>query len=326
MSAWEVLATPRRESWWVRARRSAVLVAVAVLVLVGAVTIAGTVRSWVARSAPPPAPVVAESEFDATAMPFAVDYLSWDPTERSSRQTALSRAVAPKVSVDGWDGTGRQWADSPATVGFVRDGGDRAVVTVRLRVTPFAAAGTPSSAALPARSDAGPNVASGPVLSAPGWTAQQARWVTLAVPLARRGGRVVVTAVPVLVGSPPTAVAGPALPDSSSAGDTAFAQSTQDTLTTLLRSYGTGELDYARASGTSFIGLDQAAALDSVTAWRVKTLDRGADGSTRVGDATVTWALSGGAGKLTCSYRIELTSDSGRWYLGSVDAETEVVS
>jgi hypothetical protein len=239
---------------------------------------------------------------------------------------ALSRVVAPRVTVDGWDGTGRQWADSSAVVGFVRGGGERAVVTVRVRVTPFAPAGSPSSAASAVRSDAGPNVASGPVLSAPGWVPQQARWVNLAVPLARRADRIVVTAIPVLVGSPPTRVAAPGLPSSSSAGDTTFAQSTQDTLATLLRSYGTGELDYARAAGTSFTGLNQAATLESVSAWRVRNLDPGAEGSTRVGDATVTWALSGGAGKLTCSYRIELTNDSGRWYLSSVDAETEVVN
>lgn len=328
MAAWEVLGAPRRESWWVQARRYAVLVALGVLVLTGAVTIAGTVRGWVARSAPPPpaAPMVAESEFDGAAVPFAVDYLSWDQNERPSRQAALTRAAAPRTAVDGWDGTGRQWADTSAAIGFARGGGDRAVVTVRVRVTPFAAAGTTSPAAAPVRSDAGPNVASGPVLSAPGWTLEQARWVNLAVPLAKRGGRVVVTAPPVLVGSPAAVAPGPALPGTASAGDTAFAQGTQDILTTLLRSYGTGELDYARASGTSFTGLDHAAVLDSVTGWRVRSLDPGAEGSARVGDATVTWALSGGAGKLTCSYRIELANDSGRWYLSSVSAETEVVS
>jgi hypothetical protein len=328
VSAWEVLRAPRRESWWVRARRGAVLVVAGVLVVTGAVTIAGTVRGWVSRSVPPPlwVPGVAESEFEGVAVPFAVDYLSWDQNERPSRQMALARSVAPRVTVDGWDGTGRQWADSPAVVGFARGGGDRAVVTVRVRVIPFTAAGTGSPVALSVASDAGPTVASGPVLSAPGWTARRARWVSVAVPLAKRGGRVVVSAVPVLVGSPPVRVVGPALPGSVSAGDTGFAQSTQDTLTTLMRSYGTGELDYARASGTSFTGLDQAAVLEGVSAWRVKSLDQGADGSTRVGDATVTWALSGDAGKLTCSYRVELTNDSGRWYLSSVDAETEVVN
>lgn len=323
--AWDVWGAPRRESWWVRARRLVVLVVGAVLVVTGAVTIAGTVRGWVVRGVPPPvAPMVAESEFDGVAVPFAVDYLSWDQNERPSRQMALSRVVAARTTVDGWDGTGRQWADSSAVVGFVRGGGDRAVVTVRVRVTPFAAAASTPPAV--GRSDAGPNVASGPVLSAPGWMPEQARWVSVAVPLAKRGGRVVVTAPPVLVGSPPAEVADPALPGSVSAGDIAFAQSTQDTLSTLLRAYGTGELDYARAAGTSFSGLNQAARLEAVTGWRVRNLDLGAEGSTRVGDATVTWALSGGAGKLTCSYRIELKNDSGRWYLSSVGAETEVVS
>ncbi|MGH3833582.1 MAG: hypothetical protein ACRDRS_24625 [Pseudonocardiaceae bacterium] len=327
VAAWEVLRAPHRESWWLRARRWAVLVALGVLVLTGAVTIAGTVRGWVARSvAPPPsAPVVAESEFEGAAVVFAADYLSWDQNERPARAIALNRVAAPGTMVEGWDGTGRQWADTCAAVGFARGSGDRAVVTVRVRVTPFAAT-SGASPAVSVRSDAGPSVASGPVLSSPGWTPEQARWLELAVPLAKRGGRVVVTAPPVLVGSPPAGAPGPALPGTSSAGDTTLAQGTQDTLTTLLRSYGTGELDYARATGTSFTGLDHAAALEGVTEWRVRSLDQGTDGSTRVGDATVTWALSGGAGKLTGSYRIELRNDSGRWYLSSVGAETEVVS
>lgn len=336
--AWDVLAAPRRDPWWRLARRYLALAAVTVVLLAGVVSIAGTVRGWFTRPTPPSTRAgLADSQFVAVAVPWAVDYLSWDPADRASRQAALGRAAAPNSTVDGWDGTGRQWADSPTVVGLVRGDAEQAVVTVRLRVIPFRPTDTPSttaptpptttsSADPPSTSaDPVPNPASGPVPNSPGWTAQQPRWLNLAVALAARDGRIVVTAPPALVGSAPTIAAGPAVAASGGVGDSAFAQGTQDTVTTLLRAYGSGELDYARADGTTFTGLDNAATVDSVGAWRVRTLGEGDDPDTRVGHATVTWLLSGGAGKLTCSYRIELRSSSGRWYLASITVETEVV-
>jgi hypothetical protein len=340
-----VLAAPLREPGWVRWRRAAVAVVAAVLVLTGAASIVGQVLRWVAPpAAPPPAVAVTDAAFEAVAVPFAVDYLSWDAAARSARQTALTRSAAPDTTVDGWGGSGRQWADSPTAVGIARADTEHAVVTVRVRVIPSTAATTPPTTAgspppsasspptPPATTsssgpvaDGGPNVASGPPPAAAGWTAGAPRWVNLAAPVARRDGRIVVTAPPVLVGSPQSSAARPAVPGGSTAEDAGFAGQTREVITTLLRAYGSGELDYARASGTSFTGLDKAAALQEVTAWRVQQ-DRAGDASVRLGDVTVTWVLSGGAGTLRCTYRVELRGDGGRWYLASIGAATEAVT
>ncbi|TQM01676.1 conjugative transposon protein TcpC [Pseudonocardia kunmingensis] len=313
-----------------RARRFVALAVVLVLVVVGAVSIADTVLSWVTPASPagPPAqaekaPAVPESALLATALPFAVDYLSWDTHDRAARQVALERAVAPDVAGDGWDGTGIQTADSPVAIGLARSARDGAVVTVRVRVTPYA----PATAAAAPRAeeqpeDAGTNVASGPASGA--GPALQPRWLNLAVPLLSRDGRVLVSARPALVGTPQPAADEPALSDGA-AGDATYAQETRDTITKLLDAYGSGELEFIRAGGTTFEGLGGAAALGTVTNWRVADFDDGDDASIRVGDVTVTWELPGNS-SLACSYRVELKNADGRWYLLSIGAETEEVS
>lgn len=368
--AWDVLIAPRREPRWVRLRRGLVVTAAAVLVLTGAVTITGQVLTWLAPpSAPTPPVAVTDRDFDGVAVPFAVDYLSWDQDDRESRQVALARSAASDTTVDGWTGAGRQWADSPTAIGIARSGRDRAVVTVRVRVTPFTATSdissdipsdTPSEPAPdsspgersePAPESSGsapdetpggvPNVASGPVPGEGGWKAGAPRWLNVAVPVARRGERVVVTAPPALVGSPQPRADRAAVPlasgtEDAAAEDGAFARDTREVITTLVRAYGTGELTYARAPNTSFTGLGDAATVEAVTAWRVREPDGGtdegsdqgadgADGLVRAGDVTVTWALSGGAGTVTCTYRVELRGDGGRWYLASIGAATEAV-
>jgi hypothetical protein len=304
---------------------------------------------------------VTDRAFDAVAVPFAVDYLSWDQDNRESRQVALARSAVPDTTVDGWTGEGRQWADSPTAVGIARAGRDRAVVTVRVRVVPFTATSdtssdTPaepapdapkegsepapeSSGSVPDETPGGvPNVASGPVPGESGWRAGAPRWLNVAVPVARRDERVVVTAPPALVGSPQPRADRPAVPLASGTEDTAaedgaFARDTREVITTLVRAYSTGELTYARAPNTSFTGLGNAATVEAVTAWRAREPGSdegtgrvdGTDGSVRAGDVTVTWALSGGAGTVTCTYRVELRGDGGRWYLASIGAATEAV-
>lgn len=368
----EVLATPRRESVWVRVRRSGLIVLLAVVVAAGSASVVSQVWTWVAPASSPAEPDhVTDTDLTAVAEPFAVDYLSW--SDRETRQFALKRSIAPDSDVDGWDGTGRQWADSPTTLGIIRNnrpdsggkatGGNpstdfgRAVVTVRVRVTPFTVEDTgapsspdssperkqPSSQTPRAESPRGvPNAASGPALGEPGWVAGQPRWVNLAVPVGRSGGRVVVTATPALVGSPQTSAPEPAVPQESTAEDSEFARNTRETVRTLLRAYATGDLQYARAAGTSFRGLDNAVELTDVDVWRTRsgnsTDETGrSDERVRVGDVTVTWALSGDAGTLRCTYRVELRHDGtpganggggagGRWYLASVEVPTEAVT
>ncbi|WP_198047673.1 conjugal transfer protein [Kutzneria sp. 744] len=316
-----------RESGWVRLRRAALLLVIGVLTVTGGFTVADRILAFVrppATSASSSTPTVSDTAMSGWAAVVATDYLSWDSADKTTRQTALARyAPSTTTVIDGWDGTGRQSADAAQTIAITRGAGDSAVATVRVRVTPYA--GAPAGSSTSSSADADGNAASQPMPGATGWTALPGRWVTLAMPLAQRAGRMVVTTTPALVGSPPTVAPAAAVADGD-AGDDGFAAATKDTVSTLLRAYATGQLDYARAAGTTFAGLASTAALDSVQTWRAPTVAPGAQATTRTGDATVTWALSGGAGKLTCSYLITLQQQDQRWFLAAVSPETEGVS
>jgi hypothetical protein len=153
--------------------------------------------------------------------------------------------------------------------------------------------------------------------------------LNLAVPVARQDGRVVVTATPVLMGSPQPSAEAVAVPGAtaqesaqeSAQEDAGFARDTRGTITTLIKAYGSGELQYARAAGTAFTGLDHAASLEEIISWRVLDPEttEGSE-SVRVGEVTLNWALSGDAGTLRCTYRVELREDGGRWYLAAIGA------
>lgn len=325
-AAWEVVPVPR-ESGWVRLRRAALLLVIGVLTVTGGLTVTDRILAFVR---PPTTSVgsstsaVSDTVLSGWAAVVATDYLSWDSSDKATRQTALARYAASSATViDGWDGTGRQSADEAQTTAITRGAGDSAVATVRVRVTPYS--GAPTGTSSSSSSDAGANAASQPMPGVTGWIPLPARWITLAVPLAQRAGRIVVTTTPALIGSPPTIVPAAAVA-SGDTDDDGFATATKDTVGTLLRAYATGQLDYARAANTTFAGLSSTAALDSVQAWRVPTVAAGTPATTRAGDATVTWALSGGAGKLTCSYLITLQQQDQRWFLAAVSPETEGVS
>lgn len=303
----DVLTGRPREPRWVRVRRTFAVTTMVVLMLAGAVSIAGEVMGWLRTAAPATGPQLADADFDGAAELAATDYLSWDAGNKPRRQAALTRIAAPGVAVDGWDGTGRQWADSAATIGRTRSAPDHAVVVTQVRVVPFT--GSTSDTALPPPSsprDGDGSVSSAPDLSAAGWTAGTARWLTVAVPLVVRDGRPLLAATPALVGAPP------ALGDSSSANtaagstDDSFSKSTQDTVTQFLQAFATGELDFVRAPRASLVGLDKAVAFRELKAWRARQLVPGQDSAVRAGTATVTWKLPGSAGELTCSYRITL--------------------
>lgn len=361
---WNVISAPR-EPWLRRARRVAVVALATVIVLAGMVNIAGQLVGWLRPPIAPAAPAVADSAYAAVAVPFAVDYLSWDQTRLPARQTALRRAAGPDSTVDGWGGTGRQWADSATLLHVARREPDHAIATVRARVTAYQPAndanrhstdstdrtdagpvdsttrGTPSTNDTHRPSTQDPNepagttdtdTASGPVLGTPGWIALPSRWLNLAVPLQHISNRIMVTAPPAIVGSPPTTVLGPAV-DRSAANNAELADTTRGGVRTLLTSYARGDLTYARAAGTGFTGLSGAAELTSVTSWRARPAQDTAVGGERsvqgavaaAGDVTVVWNLPGGA-SLTCSYRIELDRDAGRWYLADITVLTEAVT
>lgn len=312
------------EPWWVRIRRGVVVVVALVVTVAGVVSISSTVARWVHPQVPPAAaPAVTDVQISGFAETAATDYLSWDATDKSSRQAALARYAAPGRQIDGWDGTGRQTAETASTVDLSRGAGGAAIATVRVRVTPYAG-GPQSAAAAPGPTPgAGPTSAAAPTVTQAG-TPGPSRWITLAVPMTHTDGRLAVTASPALVGSPPEEVRPPAVPGVTT-GDDAFAKATRPTVSRLLDAYASGDLSYARASGTHFAGLSGEAQRAQLDQWRAQPLAPGADPTRRVGDATVTWQLASG-GSLTSSYRVQLQQNDGRWFLAGFTAETQGVS
>jgi len=136
----------------------------------------------------------------------------------------------------------------------------------------------------------------------------------------------VVTAPPALVGSAPAVVPPPAVASMSGAEDNAAEQATQPAVSTVLAAYASGQLAYVRSAGSGYAGLAGIASLGSLILWRVAPLGPGADPDVRTGDATVTWHLAGGGATLTCSYRLVLQQQAGRWLLAQITPEITVVT
>lgn len=323
---WRQVETAPGRSWQVRVRDGAVIVAAVVVVTAGVASITRTVVDWVTPSAPAvTAGVITDQQLAGFAEVVGTDFLSWDQGDKPSRQTALARYAAKGAQIDGWDGRGRQVADNATTIGIARGPEGRAVVTVRVRTVPFAVTpNSPPATAPTQQPDAGANVAAAPEVTTQGWTPLQARWVTVAVPVRASGSQLVVTAPPALIGSASELAVRPAVPGYG-IGDDVFARDTKAAVARLFSSYATGDLSYARASGTTFTGLNGAAGLGELETWRVARLQPEGDPAHRRGDATVTWQMPGG-GSLTSSYLIDLQQTDGRWYLAGISAATERVT
>lgn len=332
----DVVSAHPRQPWWVRVRRLLLTAAVVVLMVAGGVSIAAQVRQWLPTETPVSRADVSDTELNGAAQVAATDYLSWDAGAKPRRQEALRRVTMPGVSVDGWDGVGRQWADSATAIKQVRLSADRAVVDVRVRVIGFTASATAASttpttgsAATGAQPPGPPaqepgDVGSAPDLTAPGWIARAPRWFTLAVPLKVVDGRPLVTASPALIGSAHSDDVISGGIGATTANDDAFTESTKDTAVTFLQKYASGELDFVRAPRAVITGLGGAVEFGELTRWRALKPADGADSSERIGIATVTWVLPGdGAGKLTCTYRVGLRRHEDRWLLVAVEPETE---
>jgi len=325
-----------RQSWWVRLRRLLVVTVTLVLVITGGVSIATQVRQWLRTETPVATVAVSDTELDGAAEVAATDYLAWDAGAKPRRQAAWRRVTVSGAIADGWDGNGRQWADSATAIGQTRLSGDRAVVDVRVRVIGFTASGAPSAPA-PTATSSPPvppspgapaqepgDVGSAPDLTATGWTARAPRWLTLAVPLKVVGGRPMVTAPPALIGPVHVENSAADIAVVNTADDDTFAESTKDTASTFLRKFASGELDFVRAPRAEITGLGGAVEFGELVRWRVVKSADGADASERVGVAIVTWVLPGdGAGKLTCAYRVTLRRHEDRWLLAAIQPHTE---
>jgi hypothetical protein len=141
--------------------------------------------------------------------------------------------------------------------------------------------------------------------------------LTLAVPVAVAGSRILVTASPALVGSPPSQVNGPAVATASDE-DTNAGAATAETVNKLIAAYGSGDLEFARGPGSTFTGLAGMVTSGQVQIWRMAKTQAGEDPSLRSGDVTVLWTLPDSAGQLRCSYRIQLAQRENRWLLQQI--------
>lgn len=301
------------------------MAALVVVVAVGVVSIARTAVAGITTlndepTTTPSAPAVSDARLRGFASVVALEYLSYSSETKARRQQALARYAAAGVDIDGWSGSGRMLADSAVPMAITRASGSAAVVTLRVRVTPFSATdeqGQPDKQTPASTNAKVPNVASAPDPATAGWQPLSPRWLSLAVPVARRGGHLVVTATPALVGSPPGSVPHQAVTDASAA-DAVTTQATRGSVTTLMRNYASGELGYSRASGARFSGLNGAVSLVEIVDWQMAPVPAGESPSRRVGDVTVTWELASGAGRLTSTYRIALARQQDKWLLADV--------
>ena len=141
--------------------------------------------------------------------------------------------------------------------------------------------------------------------------------MTVAVPVAMRGSRIVLTAPPALVGSPPDQAPGAAVASAANE-DTDTGRATADTVSKLITAYGSGDLEFVRGPGSTFAGLAGTVTGGQVQSWRMAKLGPGDDPALRSGDVTVLWSLPGGAGQLRCSYRIQLAQRENRWLLQQI--------
>jgi hypothetical protein len=273
------------------------------LLVVGAVTVAGRVAAMVT---PTPvmvasAPRVADLQFAGAALTAVLDYLSWDAAApRAARTTALARWGLTGQMRDGWDGTGQLSIENAVPIAVLRTSDIGAVVTVQARTT----SATPAPATTSAASGAN-------------WPGTSAVWLTVAVPVAVRGSRILLTAPPALVGGAPTQALGAAVRTAADE-DTDDGRATADTVSKLITAYGSGDLEFVRGPGSSFTGLAGMVTGGQVLSWRMAKLVAGADSSLRAGDETVLWSLPGGAGQLRGSYRILLTQRENRWLLQEI--------
>ena len=128
VGAWQFPRTERSGSFFVLARRWLVLAVAVMLLVVGAVTVAGRVAAMVN---PTPvvvasAPRVADLQFAGAAQTAVLDYLSWDAAApRAARTTALARWGLTGQMGDGWDGTGQLSIENAVPIAVLRTSDDQ---------------------------------------------------------------------------------------------------------------------------------------------------------------------------------------------------------
>lgn len=123
----------------------------------------------------------------ALAAAFGVDFLSWDEGDPQRRGRALAPyavppAVEERLAATGWSGSGRQRGELALPGTVVPLAQDRALVHVRVRVTPFRRL-TGARPGLRDSTDVLPFPAAAPAPADPGWVGLDSYWYELLVPV-----------------------------------------------------------------------------------------------------------------------------------------------
>ena len=274
----------RRASSFDRTRRWTLIALLGVLLVAGGMSVAGRIISWAhpARSAPTvTTPAVPDVVLAGVAAQTAKDYLTWNAAN-GNRPAALNNAGLGNRG-DGWQGTGTLTATSAWVMGLTRINRTQAVVLVEVQAT----TGDPAD------------------------TIQ----LKVAVPLDTTSSPPTPSAPPTLIGTLTSALA--PQPEIASSDD-AFGTSTGTVTSTLMQAYGSGQLGFTRAPGTTFSGLSGQVTSGRLTAWTPAQADP-ATPQTRSGLVTTTWTLPEGAGALSCRYWISIVQRDDRGLLQSVD-------
>lgn len=244
-------------------------------------------------------PAGAATAAERVASRFAVDYLTWDEDNPTTRSQALDADLPSGVDMAaGWDGHGRQTVTLAIAGGVHPRSRTRGVVTVQARVIPYTHIGGTGAAA--------------------GWQALPQAWRTLAVPVAITSGRVVVTGAPAYVGEPtPPRVP----PEDPPAIDSAISAQTRSQAEAFFAAYAGGDTTAYTAPGAQVAGLGGQVSFVGLDSWSVHTgtPDR------RDASAAVRWRDVTGA-VLTQSYQVRLvriaTTGGSRWFVDRVQVGT----
>lgn len=277
--------------WYWRVLRVILIVALAIVVLVGLRTMFFPQTAPVPKTKSDPAAMFPAAAASGVADRFATNFLTWDQADPSERSAALSEDVAGLGDGDkfGWDGTGKQTAGSAYTVAVDATSASDATVTVAVQVTPYDKDGKSLAAT----------------------------WQGLAVPMHIQGARPVVAAGPALVALPqPHQVDGGQAP----AEDTALSNQTESYAKSFFKAYGSSsDVSAVSAPTAHFAGLGGSVTFQTLTSWTVYA----GSGDSRQARAVVAWKTDNGAA-LTSTYTVTLTrvtaGSTTRWQAAAITA------
>jgi hypothetical protein len=290
---WQPVAAPKA-SGWIKAFRIVILIAAAVIFIAGIGNLFGS-----HRAAPAAAPTAAATPFPeagatGVAERFAASYLSWDEADPAVRTAALALDVPGLSDEDrfGWDGTGKQTVTGVTAMAVTATSNTVATVTVAAKITPY-----------------GKNDKAG-----------KAQWIGLDVPVAVRGGRVIVTGEPATVAVPEPK--GSNSTRHAGAEDTDLTDSTESYAKSFFAAYGAdADVSAVAAPSAKIAGLGGVYKLDEIRSWVVYK----GSGDNREARVTVRWSTAGGS-TVDQNYRLTLTQvrsgDTTRWQVASISGAT----